>query len=78
MSNFYFLFHCRGTDESKNRFSTQSPITDQSFQQEPSNDDEKTGDLESDDDMCAYEKLRMRNIAEREKLFRDLKISEMK
>ena len=41
-------------------------------------DDKNTSELESDDEMCAYEKLRMRNIAEREKLFRDLKISQMK
>ena len=56
-------------------------ILDQSEQQEMSNSetgDENYGDLESDDEMCAYEKLRMRNIAEREKLFRDLKISQLK
>ena len=56
-------------------------ILDQSEQQEMSNSetgDENDGDLESDDEMCAYEKLRMRNIAEREKLFRDLKISHLK
>ena len=41
-------------------------------------DDDTTEELLSDDEICAYEKLRMRNIAEREKLFRDLKISERK
>ena len=43
-----------------------------------SNHQQELSNLESDDEMCAYEKLRMRNIAEREKLFRDLKISQMK
>ena len=59
---------------------TQETILDESKNQKElsnSETDENT-DLESDDEMCAYEKLRMRNIAEREKLFHDLKISQMK
>ena len=64
---------------------TSIPVTDSSanHQQETFNDNtesavDTTKELLSDDEMCAYEKLRMRNIAEREKLFRDLKISQMK
>ena len=40
-----------------------------SLQKQPTIDPKEPG---------AYEKIRERNIAEREKLFRDLKISEMK
>ena len=51
--------------------------------EKPSNDNieidvDTTEELLSDDEMCAYEKLRMKNIVEREKLFQDLKISQMK
>ena len=64
-----FNFHYRALEEHKEQFPFQETILDSH---------ESTSELESDDEMCAYEKLRLRNIAEREKLFRDLKISQMK
>ena len=63
---------------------TSIPVPETNHEMEKSSNDNTESDVDtteellSDDEMCAYEKLHMRNIAEREKLFRDLKISEMK
>ena len=39
--------------------------------------DESHEELESDEEMCAYEKLRMRNIAERKKKFEEYKLTNL-
>ena len=67
----------------KTKTSIPVPESSLNHQQETFNDNtesdvDTTEELLSDDEMCAYEKLRMRNIAQREKLFRDLKISKIK
>ena len=40
-------------------------------------DDKNTSELESDEEMCAYEKIRMRNIAERQKKFEEFKLANL-
>ena len=37
----------------------------------------RTEDLESDEEMCAYEKLRMKNIEERKKKFEEFKLANL-
>ena len=50
-------------------------ILHNSNQQE--NSSKSTGELESDDEMCAYEKLRAKNIAERQKKFEEFKLANL-
>ena len=40
-------------------------------------DDKNTSELESDEEMCSYEKIRMRNIAERQKKFEEFKLANL-
>ena len=75
-SNKYFFSHSRTTNELQKKPIPQEAILDESekenlipIQSHPIIDPKEPG---------AYEKIRQRNIAELEKLFRDLKISQMK
>ena len=52
-------------------------LHDSNQQENSSESNESTGELESDDEMCAYEKLRARNIAERQKKFQEYKLANL-